>query len=233
MFNEILVIGSSFVLCQLLNKVIDSLPLRIRTAAAPWVLPVALAMNVSIWKMTAAGFGAGIASVYPIQLLLIFTVCVLVLRAPKIIHDWLRDSPARIWLFIGKGLLLGTIAAMIGIIVVGQIIGQFYWEGVFKHSTGPVAYTLGAFAGMNPDLAVLLSLVTGTCGAIGASLLRRRVPEENYGVYLGMTSHVAGIVAAGLESRIQRDQAEVGLMIGVISGGFALPLVMLGDFIVR
>jgi putative effector of murein hydrolase len=122
---------------------------------------------------------------------------------------------------------LSTMAAILGLAVLGHLPHEVLGPLAVKSVTAPIAVDLARLRGDDPSLTAVFVVATGMLGAMfGPLILRRRWIADPIarGVALGATSHGQGTAAALLEGEVTGAMASLSMIGAAVFTAVVAPL---------
>lgn len=112
------------------------------------------------------------------------------------------DEVKRVLAPIGVALAVGSVAAVLSVVVLGTLVGlprEMMISFLPKSATAGVAMAISSSLGGNPSLTAVLVILTGIIGALIVTPLMNRMGIRDYaarGFAVGLTSHGIGTARA-------------------------------------
>jgi predicted murein hydrolase (TIGR00659 family) len=112
------------------------------------------------------------------------------------------DEVKRVLVPIGVALVVGSLAAVLSVVVLGTLVGlprEMMISFLPKSATAGVAMAISSSLGGNPSLTAVLVILTGIIGALIVTPLMNRMGIRDYaarGFAVGLTSHGIGTARA-------------------------------------
>ncbi|WP_137129775.1 LrgB family protein [Rhizobium sp. FY34] len=131
---------------------------------------------------------------------------------------------------IGVALLVGSVVAVVSVIVLGTLVGLPHDVMVSflpKSATAGVAMAISSSLGGNPSLTAVLVILTGIIGALIVTPLMNRMGIRDYaarGFAVGLTSHGIGTARAYEVDKTAGLFAGIAMALNAIATSLIVPL---------
>lgn len=131
---------------------------------------------------------------------------------------------------IGVALIVGSLVAVISVIVLGSLVGlprDVMVSFLPKSATAGVAMAISSSLGGNPSLTAVLVILTGIIGALIVTPLMNRMGIRDYaarGFAVGLTSHGIGTARAYEVDKTAGLFAGIAMALNAIATSLIVPL---------